>query len=311
MGRKIKGSHHHGAKDPEKQRQNREAKFKSKINNRPGKEDMQEIPKSMKIMMAARQNLNIYKRDRKDKGDKSVLDSARHITQEPWMPGMKKPLKPIPRFKQRDGEHKRAFYYRMHNTIQEMKSQRDYETKFKVEIQRDQTGESRVVDAEVDEVDAEAFKLKKEKLAKKGIVVRSKEEKRKLRREREKARKNKGKKGKSNKSNEEEDEPTIDFSTFNDSVEFGEVVHAPPTLQYKNKKIEAAATQSDGQAVERKPGRGDLLLKQKLGGGAAGVSKKAKKALNKPSLARQAVMEKERERVVDAYRALKAQRYAS
>merc|ERR1719305_1712015 len=80
-------------------------------------------------MMAARQNLNIYKRDRKDKGDKSVLDSARHITQEPWMPGMKKPLKPIPRFKQRDGEHKRAFYYRMHNTIQEMKSQRDYETK--------------------------------------------------------------------------------------------------------------------------------------------------------------------------------------
>ena len=30
----------------------------------------------------------------------------------------------------------------------------------------------RVVDAEVDEVDAEAFKLKKEKLAKKGIVVR-------------------------------------------------------------------------------------------------------------------------------------------
>merc|ERR1719239_722748 len=140
-------------------------------------------------MMAARQNLNMYKRDRKDKGDKSVLDSARHITQEPWMPGMKKALKPIPRFKQRDGEHKRAFYYRMHNTIQEMKSQRDYETKFKVEIQRDQSGESRVVDAEVDEVDAEAFKLKKEKLAKKGIVVRSKEEKRKLRRERERARK--------------------------------------------------------------------------------------------------------------------------
>ena len=31
-------------------------------------------------------------------------------------------------------------------------------------------------------------------------------------------------------------------------MEFGEVVHAPPTLQYKNKKIEAAATQPDGQA---------------------------------------------------------------
>ena len=42
-----------------------------------------------------------------------------------------------------------------------------------------------------------------------------------------------------------------------------------------------------------------------------GVNKKAKKAMNKPSLARQAAMEKERERVVEAYRALKAQRYAS
>ena len=69
--------------------------------------------------------------------------------------------------------------------------------------------------------------------------------------------------------------------------------------------------------IERKPGKGDLLLKQKLGGGGgggakkhpAGVSKKTKQP--KPSMAKQAAMEKERVRVVEAYRALKAERYAS
>ena len=32
MGRKIKGKKHHGVKDPEKQKKNREAKFKMKVN---------------------------------------------------------------------------------------------------------------------------------------------------------------------------------------------------------------------------------------------------------------------------------------
>ena len=48
MGRKIKGKKHHGVKDPEKQKEVREAKIRTKINNRPSAEDFQEIPKSLK-----------------------------------------------------------------------------------------------------------------------------------------------------------------------------------------------------------------------------------------------------------------------
>ena len=57
MGRKIKGKKHHGTKDPEKQRQAREAKVQLKINNRPSAEDFQELPKSMRMMMKAREVL--------------------------------------------------------------------------------------------------------------------------------------------------------------------------------------------------------------------------------------------------------------
>ena len=43
MGRKIKGKKHHGTKDPEKQRQVRDARIQMKINNRPSTEDFQEL----------------------------------------------------------------------------------------------------------------------------------------------------------------------------------------------------------------------------------------------------------------------------
>ena len=135
----------------------------------------------------------------------------------------------------------------------------------------------------------------KKKFIKKGVVVRSKEEKRIARRERDKLRKNK-KKGRGQSSEEE-----FDFDSFQDSYEFGEVVHEPPTLNYKPKKLQVQEPQ-DG---ERKPGKKDLILKTQLSGG---IVKKAKKI--KPSLAKQVIMEKERLRVVEAYRALKAERMA-
>merc|ERR1719378_1331328 len=104
-------------------------------------------------MMEARQNLNMYERKRKDRGDRHLLDSTRHVVKENWMPGMKKALKPVPLFKQREGEDIKSFYNRMHLSIDSMKQQREYEKKFKVEAQHDQQGNSKVVDAEVDEID--------------------------------------------------------------------------------------------------------------------------------------------------------------
>ena len=106
---------------------------------------------------------------------------------------MKKPLRPVPVFKQKEGEHKRALYFRMNQTIQSLKQQRDYENEFNVELQRDVQGNTKMVDAELNEVDQILFDQKKVKMAKKGIVMKSKEEKRVARRAREKARKNKKK----------------------------------------------------------------------------------------------------------------------
>lgn len=301
MGRKIKGSKHHGVKDPEKQRQVREDKIKAKINNRPQKEDFQEMPRSA-MLLGNRYNEEVFqKRIRKSKAEKSLLDSTRFLSKpDQYAHGMKKDLRPVPVFRQREGEHKRAFYSRMERTIQSMKEQRKYENEFNVELKRDEHGQTKMVDANLDEVDQVAFDKKKAKLAKKGINIKSKEEKRQARRAREKARKNK-KKGKGDGGGQEE---TMDFADFKDSVEFGEIVHQPPEIAFKHKLL---VNQAD-----RKPAaKSDLLLARKLsGGGGGGVAKKSKK-VNKPSMARQVVIDQERQRVVEAYRALKAEKMQS
>ena len=130
MGRKIKGKKHHGVKDPEKQKQVREAKIQMKVNNRPSSEDFQELPKSMKMLMKVRSDVKSgsftgeRQRKVKDPDSKELLDSTKFMTPlEPKQKGMNKPLKPVPVFKQNPGEHKRAFYYRIDQTIQSMTCQ--------------------------------------------------------------------------------------------------------------------------------------------------------------------------------------------
>merc|ERR1719350_2428802 len=176
-------------------------------------------------MMAARDQLKnpidssipTVKRKRKMPEEKALLDSSKHLNYDgPNQKGMTKPLKPIPVFKQGDGEHKRAFYYRIDKTIQSMKKRAEFEEKYKVDVQTDSRGKSVIVDREKDEVELEEEKKKIEQLAKKGIVRRTKEEKRVLRRQREKQRKNK-KKGVNINDN-------LDFNDFKDDVVFGDRV---------------------------------------------------------------------------------------
>jgi hypothetical protein len=88
-----------------------------------------------------------------------------------------------------------------------------------------------------------------------------------------------------------EEEEVKDFSRLADKVGFGEVAHAPPNLSFKG-------------MADRKPGSKDLLLKAKLDGG---VTKKPA-AL---SMARKAMLEKERQHVVQLYRAMKAEKMNS
>ena len=207
---------------------------------------------------------------------KGLLDSTKHTTFEgPNLPGMKKPLKPIPVFRQNPGEHKRAFYYRMDQTIQSMKKRAMFEDKYKVDVHLDDGGNSKIVDREMDEVEMEIEKKKNEKLAKKGIIRRSKEEKRIARREREKLRKNKKKKTDLDK----------DFSDFHDNVSFGETVDAPPTLKFKN----FTKTPSSKPAGEDRSG---LLLKKKT-------------LKPKLSMAQKVAVERDRKHVVELYRKLK------
>lgn len=77
---------------------------------------------------------------------------------------------------------------------------------------------------------------------------------------------------------------------FVDTVAFGEVSMAPPTLSAKPKKA----------PVKPQKATKELLLNSLLGHTAASTAK--------PSMARQRIMEEERERAVEAYRLLKKQK---
>ena len=83
-----------------------------------------------------------------------------------------------------------------------------------------------MVEKPLDELEQALEDKKQAKLAKKGILLRSKEEKRLQRRERERRRKHKNRR-------QEEGEEEEDFDQLADRVGFGEVVHAPPTLTFK------------------------------------------------------------------------------
>lgn len=303
MGKKIPGKKHHGVKDPEKQAKVRLDKIKNKINSNPGKSDFQEIPRSMQLIMKAKEDLKNQKveekRPKKEKipeDEKGLLDSTKYMNVEPRLHGMNRPLKPVPVFKQQLGENKRAFFYRMDKSIQSMKARKEWENRYGVEVTTDDHGNQKVIDQPKDEVTLEIEEKKKKKLAKKGIVVRSKEEKRVLRREREKKRKNKNKKNTKDKDYKE-------FSDFQDNVEFGETVHAPPTITGKYGNDKKTTGQKElllNKSFEGKKDNSFEGKKDKLVG--------VKKVKVKQSLAKKVIMEKERQRVVDLYRAMKAQK---
>lgn len=85
-------------------------------------------------------------------------------------------------------------------------------------------------------------------------------------------------------------ETTLEKEMFVDDVPFGEVAMAPPCLSAKPKKAQVKSQKSSK----------DLLLNSLLGHTAA--------SSDKPSMARQRIMEEERERAVEAYRHLKKQK---
>ena len=123
------------------------------------------------------------------------------------------------------------------------------------------------------QIDLEVDKKRK---TKKGVQIKSKEEKRQIRRAKEKEKKMKKKKGGNSAINNDEEDEEKEFAT-NERVAFNEVAHAPPT------KLAGFAN----SLAERRPGqKSNLLLAQKL---------KSKKDSG-VSLARQKVLADEREK---------------
>uniref|UniRef100_A0A8C6WLL1 Coiled-coil domain containing 137 n=1 Tax=Neogobius melanostomus TaxID=47308 RepID=A0A8C6WLL1_9GOBI len=86
-------------------------------------------------------------------------------------------------------------------------------------------------------------------------------------------------------------ETMLEKEMFVDDVPFGEVTMAPPSLSFKPRKAQGKSQKSSK----------DLLLNSLLG-------QKAASNPAKPSMARQRIMEEERQRVVEAYRSMKKQR---
>merc|ERR1711894_67965 len=106
-------------------------------------------------------------------------------------------------------------------------------------VQDEENGKTKFVEREKDELDEHMHQLKAKKLAKKGIILKSKEEKRKEKRLKEKEI--------VQKMQEEEEE---DFDDEPEKVEFNDVVQAPPSKLQGVKNNEA-----------RRPGQQkDLLL---------------------------------------------------
>jgi hypothetical protein len=207
------------------------------------------------------------------------------------LPGMKRPLKPIPVFRQEPGEGKKRFFERMEKTVKQVIERSKYEDKYNVEVTQDEvTGQTKVRDRPKDDVEMGAEEMRIKRLARKGIAVKTKEEKRQLKRlaEKEKRWKKKRKLRKQmmNADGEWEEEEAKQFEE-KARVAFNDVALHPPNLKENLKRTKEKMAKT-GKVKKNNSG---LLLAKKLAG---------------PSMAKQKMLEEERLRVVSEYRNIKA-----
>lgn len=178
-------------------------------------------------------------------------------------------------------------------------SQKQYEAKYNVDLVQDpENGKTKFVEREKDELEEHVDKLKSAKLAKKGIVRRSKEEKRKEKRLKEKEKRLKKKRRLYKQMNQNHE----DFNDFNDKVEFNDVVHAPPKLNVKNNEARRPGRSKDLIFLDKeKMSKAKVVNKDKK----QNEIKSKKKIKQRISLAKQQMLENDRISIVEQYRALK------
>lgn len=253
----------------------------------------QEIPRRLRELMTAK---DLVKRNMLPKQRRTKKQSFRKLVvvkEDDFgstQPGMKRPLKPVPTFKPKNGETQREFIARVsksvHNTVEKTKE----ENKLGVEIIEHPGGkvELRKQEEVVLEEDVQSRKKSVKKTSKKP-------EKRKE--------KLKAKKLKKLESKLDE------FDELKDIVPFGEVVMEPPSLHFKSK---------NSSNKDKKLGSKSLLLSKLLPGRNqesvllpnvnSSTNRTVKRKLLPAADRRQ--LDQEQERVVSAYREIKKRKVA-
>ncbi|XP_044154652.1 coiled-coil domain-containing protein 137 [Bufo gargarizans] len=222
---------------------------KKRTNSKPKDLDTQEIPFKLREIMRSRMEMKNPSKMKKKK--------KRAKKQGPKNEELQTDIK-VPKFKQKKHESVYAYLDRMNR-----------ETKHVLFLSKNQP--DRMPEKEVDE-QGEPLKdvPQKEKSQKKKDFDRRRLDK-------------------FIKKKEDKKETRLEKDLFTDTVMFGEVVMAPPTLTVKPRKGKA----------ESKPGEKQLLLKSLFDKSSSSAPPPAM------SLARKRQLEDERERVVQAYRDLK------
>ena len=89
-----------------------------------GGDDDQEIPRKLRLIQKSKVEASQcalaakIKKVRPADHDPDLLDSTKHMGSEMRLKGMKRPLKPIPVFRQNPGESQRRFFNRMERQVQ-------------------------------------------------------------------------------------------------------------------------------------------------------------------------------------------------
>lgn len=294
MGRKIPAKRHRGVKDPEKQRAKRLAELESRTNAAPRDANEQAIPKSLERLIslkeAAKNNNSVFKRKRRKKNQLICVGQQQIKT---GLHPKAKPEKVVPVFQQRANESGEKFLHRVSRETHAFLKETAFEKKYGVQIERDpETGQiqglTKCKRSEKDDIETLRAKHKNIK-KKRGTATEAsltKSEKRKLKLQLKK---------------EKKIEDVDEFERLRDKVSFNEVVHEPPKLNIKSKKINE----------ERKPK--NLLLNSLLENSKPSISKtidRSGKRKNLPVIERRK-LEKQQSEAIAAYRQLKFQQLAN
>uniref|UniRef100_V5GGF6 Coiled-coil domain-containing protein n=1 Tax=Anoplophora glabripennis TaxID=217634 RepID=V5GGF6_ANOGL len=134
-----------------------------------------------------------------------------------------------PLFQQQPNESDRTFLFRVNKICENVRREAAFADKYGVEIKRDAAGEVKVVKREKDELELLIKKVKKEKAKKKTKKKNVESDSPKLTKSQKWEKKKKEKKLQKRLKSADEFEPV------KDTVKFGEIAHAPPTLTLPKK----------------------------------------------------------------------------